>query len=463
MYFRKRLSIVAGAAALAVVAATAPAAGALAATGGAHPASGAAKSGVPARGAPARAARLPRPTAHAPAFRAGQGVTSCSYLKAHLAQLARAGRRRAACLQPAHPLTKKVARPGRQHPVAGAAPGGVRRAAPLAQTDCDGQPSGQWVLLDRTAACLQQNLSYYVWNPADGTLLAGATITTNEEIELNTTFWDWDEDVYATMTNPFGNTALLNTEVAWVPGCGAPCYPQEASAFDGNWVYLSPGVTVDGGLTFDADVPTDGAVSMPQGDELIVYNGASANQYATAGWSVPYAVRCDDQVAGDGGCVFPAFTPNLTLPESQYGAAAATILWAQVNQDGVGLPYGAGPPLHRLADAGQASANRNVICDGTFTPDPNIANDSCDEFPFASSYESGAMNGYTGAECAEVEPVFDGSGWTVNDLNGIVDSGCTRGHVPLSQNQAVGGALGSFVSANRLLDGDAYTIQVTAN
>lgn len=65
----------------------------------------------------------------------------------------------------------------------------------------------------------------------------------------------------------------------------------------------------------------------------------------------------------------------------------------------------------------------------------------------------------------QADPVYDsGQGvWTVNDLNGIVSSGCTRGHVPLSQNQAVGGALGSFIVADRILDGDAYTVQVTAN
>jgi hypothetical protein len=150
------------------------------------------------------------------------------------------------------------------------------------------------------------------------------------------------------------------------------------------------------------------------------------------------------------------------LPESQYGAAAAMILWSQVNQGGWGLPF-LNPPLHRLADQTQAATNRAQICDSTFNPDPNVPNDSCDEFPFAASYESGAMSGLTGVDCAEVEPVYDSvqGVWTVNVLNGIVDAGCTRGHVPLSQNTAVGGALGNFIVQNRILDGDPYTVQVT--
>jgi hypothetical protein len=73
------------------------------------------------------------------------------------------------------------------------------------------------------------------------------------------------------------------------------------------------------------------------------------------------------------------------------------------------------------------------------------------------------MNGYTGSQCAEVEPYFNGSSWQVNDLNGIVDSGCSRAHVDLGQNQAVGGALGSFYLANRVLDRDPFTVQVTSN
>jgi hypothetical protein len=40
---------------------------------------------------------------------------------------------------------------------------------------------------------------------------------------------------------------------------------------------------------------------------------------------------------------------------------------------------------------------------------------------------------------------------------------CTRGHVPLWQNQAVGGALGNFIVANRILDYDPYRVQVTAS
>lgn len=332
-------------------------------------------------------------------------------------------------------------------------------------SDCSNQQSGQWLLVDRTDECLQQSGGYLVTDLNSGQIIAGATISLSQEFELSTTFWDWDELVEVSMTNPFGNQAALDVQVAWVSTCTSPCSPLDASAFTGDWADLSPGQTVDGSLTMQASVPVGGQVSMPQGDELIIYNPAAANQFTGVSWGDPYQVRCDDLI-GEGGCVFPDFTPNLVLPESIYGASAAMILWSQVNQGGWGLPYGAGPPLHYLADSSQQSQNRNVICyDGTFVADPNVPNDSCDEFPFASSRESGAMNGYAGSQCAEVEPVYDsGQGmWTVNDLNGIVSSGCTRGHVPLSQNQAVGGALGSFIVANRILDGDAYTVQVTAN
>lgn len=459
MRLQSRMIALAASGALAVMAGVLPAGSASAANAGLQPSG---RTGT-------ALARLARPTLEAPGLRTLLHVRSCAYVRSHHAELARRGSRFAGCIQMRQPVkhviaraTAKLVTPGKS---TAAAPGRLLGPADAGVGDCDNQPPGQWLLVDRTDECLQQSGAYLVFDLNTGQVIAGATISLGEEFELSTTFWDWDELVRVSMTNSFGDQAALDVQVAWVSTCTSPCTPLDASAFTGDWADLSPGQTVDGSLTMQASVPVNGQVSMPQGDQLIIYNPVSANQFTSTSWTDPYQVRCDDLI-GEGGCVFPDFTPNLVLPESSYGASAAMVLWSQVNQGGWGLPYGGGPPLHYLADSGQQAQNRNVICyDGTFVSDPNVANDSCDEFPFASSYESGAMNGYVGSQCAEVEPTYDPNQgvWTVNDLNGIVNSGCTRGHVPLSQNQAVGGALGNFIVANRILDHDAYTVQVTAN
>jgi hypothetical protein len=410
---------------------------------------GAMSLGAPAMAAPSPAPVVPHRAAAAPVRGGLASPRSCAYLQAHRRELSRAGGTRAGCLTRDTGLVK--ARAGRA------------ATAPAAVFDlCAGQASGDWVIT-RTEACMKQDFGYIVYDLNNGDILAGALLHTSEDIELNTNFWEWDELVTLSMDTPFGIVALLDVFAAWDASCTSPCVPLD-TAFTGGWAELSPGVSVDGSLTLGANVGVDAADTMFTADTLTIDNPVvteAGGPPLSGSWGNPHPVRCDDQL-GEGGCVLPDFVPTLVLPESQYGASAAMIVWSQVNQGGWGLPF-AGPPLHRLADPGQTNANRNAICDGTFVPDPNVPSDSCDEFPFASSRESGAMSGLTGADCAEVEPVFDPSSgvWVVNVLNGIVNAGCTRGHVPLSQNSAVGGALGNFITENRVLDRDPYLVQVT--
>lgn len=118
----------------------------------------------------------------------------------------------------------------------------------------------------------------------------------------------------------------------------------------------------------------------------------------------------------------------------------------------------AGTPLTRLADVNQARRNRDAMCDG-FVEDPQVASDSCDEFPFASSYQNGNMLGLSPSQCAEVFPIWVGA---PNYWEFVVSEGystsqrCGIGHVTLSHNQSTGGAYGAFIRNNRVLDGDPF-------
>jgi hypothetical protein len=137
---------------------------------------------------------------------------------------------------------------------------------------------------------------------------------------------------------------------------------------------------------------------------------------------------------------------------------AMTVLFAQVY-----LPdaWGYTKPLHREANDGKAAANRAAICDSTWVPDPTVATDSCDEYAFAATKESGGNVGLRGSDCADVKIAKDASGkWVPTAYKYTGTERCVRAHVPTSENTAVGGELGRFTVANRLLDNDAYTVNV---
>ena len=111
--------------------------------------------------------------------------------------------------------------------------------------------------------------------------------------------------------------------------------------------------------------------------------------------------------------------------------------------------------------------------------------DSCDEYPFASTYESGAMEEgadgnpkpfvTTGADCAQVTanytPVInpdpnnppvepqEWNGVTVNSWTSPLP--CIRGHVPKKLNSYVGGKFRGLIGAARLIDKDAFWVEVT--
>ena len=182
------------------------------------------------------------------------------------------------------------------------------------------------------------------------------------------------------------------------------------------------------------------------------------------------------------GCVDQNNIPTLFLSLGTYGASAALVQWAQVNESAHWGLQGVGQPLTRLANQATQRSNRTTIC-GTsvFTPDPALDTalvpykdqDSCDEFPFAATYQSGAQTGVTsGTACAQLTVVQTGTSnnpdneatdWAAVTTTGTptLTENCVRGHVPLALNSKAGGAYGRFVQANRLLNMGKFWVAVT--
>ena len=163
----------------------------------------------------------------------------------------------------------------------------------------------------------------------------------------------------------------------------------------------------------------------------------------------------------------PTYTPTVVLPLSVYGAAAMNAYVGELFLPGTpGLS--STTPLTR-GDPANTDPNRTQICTGfTALPAGNlygVVNDSCDEYPFASSQQSGAVFGVAGQNCLEIVPTQNANGtWTFKFRNMYTASYpqvCVRGHVNNDQNTSVGRALQSVYVANRMMIGDPYTVQVT--
>ncbi len=167
---------------------------------------------------------------------------------------------------------------------------------------------------------------------------------------------------------------------------------------------------------------------------------------------VPHPVRCDNAIKGRGpGCVVPSHTPAIAYSRTgDVGELARHIGDAQAS----GLPgaYPSGPPLTRLMDKDDAKDNRGRACPRTYTRPAGL---SCDEYPFASSYQ--------GADQAPKGPGRTFSYcWIAPKLpRGLRDStGYSSCMINDAQNKQGGSQLSAFFSRNRILDRDAYRIWI---
>lgn len=145
-------------------------------------------------------------------------------------------------------------------------------------------------------------------------------------------------------------------------------------------------------------------------------------------------VRCDSEKVGSNtgrGCVNWRYTPTYTLNRGngKLYEVAGHIEWAQNNLKYPWGVKGKGKPLHMLKDRKLQKKNRQVAC-GKATPPPGK---SCDEFPFAATYEGAAFN----------------PDYSTNNLNA-------------KQNSYEGGreSRGEFLKNNRVLNFDPFWVKV---
>jgi hypothetical protein len=142
--------------------------------------------------------------------------------------------------------------------------------------------------------------------------------------------------------------------------------------------------------------------------------------------------------------------------------SSAFVWWFQSSNNDHWGQYPNGAALTRLNNPNQAAANRAAMCAG-FIANPVVTNDSCDEFPFAATYQSGNLLGQTPSQCSQVVPEYNSTTgqWTFIPYPGYSASQrCGIGHVRLSDNQSVGGMYGAFIQNNRIIDQDRFYLGV---
>jgi hypothetical protein len=316
----------------------------------------------------------------------------------------------------------------------------------------------------RTEECIQNGTSIWtIFLVPSGQQVGTATFLISQDITLQTNSTLPVENDSITWQGNSSPQVPTSATIKYTTGCNSPCelidgggttYASTVGQTQSNIrsVYEDlPGtVTPD---TFNTDYsfnPTFPGVTGPPNPET---------------WSPPQGFRCDNIYPGTfgPGCVVPGYVPTLVLHTSVYADAAVNAFVGEKYLPGTpGLS--AQTPLTR-GDPNDTDSNRNVICGG-FKTKAQVPNDSCDEYPFAASQQSGGLspNNVTGANCLETQfkQLTDGR-WSFQFLNQYINKYpqiCERGHVNNTQNQAVGTALITMYTVNRMLIGDAYTVQV---
>jgi hypothetical protein len=401
------------------------------------------------------AAKAPAPQASGQSGGVGDGgAGSCSAVVPRLAQYARSGLTKIGCMSSRHSASSNVTG------LLSALPGNVVPSASLAGLVwCSASGDNQW-WYTRFSACVSNSpVTYTEINTQNGAVLGTATLSVSQDIELSATKTAWNETDYVGISAVSGQVSTL--ELGFTASCASPCTAVKASPWIGLQTIGKGGLL--SGTTTLQDAPSPGPDSITPDYQIQAIQPGTTPIQEFSTWADPVALRCDNLVGSSAGCVVPAYTPAFDVSLSQWGAAAATYDWAQYYLPDHWGEYSANKPLHRLASAAIQQTNRNKICDATWKPDPNLPTDSCDEFSFAATYESGGMLGLTGTQCAEIEPVMQNGQWYIKYINTVTgNERCVRGHVPSADNTGVGGDLGRFGPAQRILDLEAYWLQIVS-
>jgi hypothetical protein len=326
----------------------------------------------------------------------------------------------------------------------------------------------------RFSYCVTGLTVRYVLKDTQGKELGTGTLEVSTSATLPAKGTTWDENVSVTMTGATG--AVTSLTAKFRPACGDGCkVTKTAPWYGGN---LTVGKSASGAVSYSSEPGPGQVLKFITSYKLYVSSPDAQPTDPNAAWSNPREIRCDDAVRQTvtdpgstpaPGCVIPsimAVTEMSTKPydedaaDSGQGAAAAGYWWAQHNLvDGWGLKK----PMTR-AKTGDADRRKRTCGTGASIPFIDMKEvfpeDTCDEFPFASTHEGGTDGGL----CAEILPLWENGGWNIVELrNPTFDPSrpCIRAHVSGPENSSAGSKFRWGNEKQRILEAEEFMLNIT--
>ncbi|GGT78940.1 hypothetical protein GCM10010207_88280 [Streptomyces atratus] len=307
----------------------------------------------------------------------------------------------------------------------------------------------------RFGICLNGMEVTYTLRNDKGAVLGTGLMNVATSMTLSASKTTWDETTTVKVVSVTGEVKTLN--ISYDAACTGGCGMTDARPWDGT-KSLGLGGTATGTVTYSTPVASGARANVTSKHHMYVVSSGAIPTQPNVNWDNPWTIRCDNEVSANPGCVVPEVRANFEFSLAEFGGAAATYGWTQnALRDGA--------PLSRDPSETTATTRRGYTC-GTNSSDPFVymdnvvPNDSCDEFPFARSYEGGT----NGALCADIVPLYENGQWEIYEARAdkpvTGTEPCTRGHVNNDDNGNAGLALGRYVQRDRVLDTEKYNVYV---
>ncbi|MFF3018209.1 NucA/NucB deoxyribonuclease domain-containing protein [Streptomyces sp. NPDC057939] len=269
---------------------------------------------------------------------------------------------------------------------------------------------------NRFEACVQEQTTLFVYR--DKKVVGSAVMDVTQSYKLKANSREFTETFTLDIKDVSGEAAGANLVLK--AACGGTCVATVKVPGAG----VAKGRRMSGTLTYK-----DTTTGRNTTRTTYTLTGTKPSfPPATDRWTSP-DYRCDQEIGKSAGCVFPSTLPVLTTM-AQLPEIAANIRRVQ---DGGPHHYGdrrRGSALTRTTDTALERANRNAACPTSRT---RPTGKSCDEYPFARTNQ--------GASKSDRKDW----GWA---------------WVPVSEQNQQGGFLSAFYQGQRVLNGDAFWVDV---
>ncbi|MCW7940655.1 hypothetical protein AAW14_01010 [Streptomyces hygroscopicus] len=278
--------------------------------------------------------------------------------------------------------------------------------------------------IDRTSSCLHGQLDISFYEEPSHTYVGYSEINWTSHVRLDPrNRHKWTDDVTLTQTatdvpaSEIGEATVSET-------CGS------CTSTGGATQILTVGATKTYHLVLDS--PGTATITDAQAPHLVFTAPPFTPVDTDLGPKIN--VRCDNtpqmSPVQDGGCVYPDVTPTYNISVTgPYDQVAWHIDWAQRNLGHHWGWQGHGPALTRTMDKSLIKRNRRTACPSSI---PRPSGKSCDEYPFASTYQGASLN---------------------------PDFSCHM--VPEAQNSNEGNYRKQWYNANRLFEREKFWVNVT--